>query len=150
MRCSGDKKPLTLVCANFVPRKLFVCKTCVPTPKYAQKRQNSTLWHKKPPPFAKFNTIFGRATSSLAPRPYFILSPVGFYAQITYHGRRLRKPNLTLTRLRAERRNLTLTARFAYMTDDNIPLLPLSKIIAKPLIKHFAGCASPCSRRRST
>ena len=41
-------------------------------------------------------------------RPYLVLSPVGFYAQITYHGRRLRKPNLTLARLRVERRGLLI------------------------------------------
>lgn len=41
-------------------------------------------------------------------RPYLVLAPVGFYAQITYHGRRLRKPNLTLTRLRTERRGLLI------------------------------------------
>lgn len=128
-------------------RENFLCakRACQPR-NTRQKRQNSTLWHKKPPPFAKFNTIFGRATSSLAPRPYFILSPVGFYAQITYHGRRLRKPNLTLTAHLAGGatgfliRPITIFRFCPYRYLSRKPVFSLSQYIRAGQICHARSC----------
>ena len=109
MRCSGDKNPPSIDYANLV-RELFVCKTCMLNPKYAPQKTNT----------ARFGTKNRYRLQNLMPfsagqqvrlrrkRPYLVLSHVGFYAQITYHGRRLRKHNLTLARLRAERRGLLI------------------------------------------
>ena len=104
----------------------------------APKDKYGTLWHKKPLPFAKFNAIFGRATGSLAPQTTVSCSFPCRVLCADYVSRtpaEQAQPDVDATARRA--------AWFAYVTNDNILLLPLSKIIAKPLIKHVAGCASP-------